>query len=424
MYNLTDTYWLGKIGTAPMAAISLVTPLQSVVTSFGQGVTAAGSILISQYIGAGDWKNAKGMVNQIFLCSMLFSVVCAVILFAASPALIVWLGAEGELRTLSQTYLQIVVLDMPFLFMINIFSSVNQAQGDTVSPMLLNLLGIVLNLILDPLFMMVFGWGIAGAAAATLLAKVPCAVIAFFSLNQKARPLYLDLKTLRPEKEKIKKIVKIGLPTAIGSSTMQFGFLLMTKSVLAFGGNAMAAYGIGNKINGLVSTPSNAIGSATSTIVGQNIGANQIKRAEKAYRSARAIAVGFLLVTGLVISRDFVSVPLVRVFSSDEAVIPMAAEFLSIMSFWCWANGIQNSTMGLFNGSGKTMVTMLVDAARLWIFRFATLFFCQHVLRMGVESVWYCVVLSNGLSALVLWILYKTRIWEKDTLKIRDTVKE
>ena len=419
MYNLTDTYWLGRIGTDPMAAITLVSPVQNIIMNFGSGITAAGAILVSQYIGAKEDKQAKSMTNHIFVCSMIFSIVCATLCFVATPGIITWLKAEGDIYRFSKTYLQTVVLDMPFLFMINIFAGVNQAQGDTIRPMLLNFLGVAINLILDPLFLVVFNWGVFGAAFATLLAKVPCAIIAFILLSNKKNAIHLKLKGFRFEKEKILSIIKIGLPTAIGGSTMQFGFLLMSKNVYKYGAFATAAYGIGNKINGLISLPSNGIGSATSTIVGQNIGAKQHDRAKLGYRKAMHMAVCFLFVGGLILSRPFIAKPIVSIFSDDAEVIRMATDFLSLMAICCWTNGIYNSTMGLFQGSGHTMVTMAVDATRLWVFRFMTLFVCENLLHMGVSSIWYSVVVSNALSSLVLYILYRTNIWRKEAVKIK-----
>jgi putative MATE family efflux protein len=298
--------------------------------------------------------------------------------------------------------------------MINIYSAVSQGQGDTIKPMQLNLLGIVLNMILDPLFIMVFKWGIAGAAFATMLAKIPCAIVALIALTSKKNELKISLKGFRFNTLMLSKIAKIGLPTAIGSSTMQFGFLLMTKNVLVYGDQAMAAYGIGNRINGIITMPSNAIGSATATIAGQNIGANQPKRVDDGYKKARLIAVIFLFVAGMILSRNFISTGIVKIFSHDATVIPMAAEFLSIMAFWCWTNGIYNTTTGLFNGTGNTMITMIVDASRLWVFRFATLYVCSHFLGMQEQSVWYSVVASNGICSLILWILYKLNFWKKN----------
>lgn len=380
MYNLTDTFWLGRIGTENQSAITLVSPFQNILINFGNGITTAGAILISQY-----------------------------------------LGAEGSIYKYGLTYIRIVVLDLPFLFTINLFTSVKQSQGDTVKPMLLNMFGVVINLILDPLFLMVFKWGIAGAALATLIAKIPCAVIALIVLTRPEQLIRINFRGFKFDKSKMGSIVKIGLPTAIGGSTMQLGFLLMTKNVNAYGFIATSAYGIGNKINSIITMPANGIGSAISTIVGQNIGAGQKDRADKAYHYALRMGALFLLFFGLILSRRFISQAMVTFFSTDERVIPLATDFLSLMAFWCWSNAFYNVTQGLFQGSGHTMITMIVDASRIWIFRLLTLWVCANVLNMGVESVWYAVVISNGTSAAILYGLYWTGIWKKSTIKIEKT---
>ena len=412
MYNLTDTFWLGKLGTNEMAANSLVSPARKIIINFGAGLTLAGSILISQYVGARDTKNAKTMANHIFVCSILFAFICGILCFIFTPSIVNWLGAEGPVNTMGTTYLRVVITDLPFLFMINIFTSVNQAQGDTVRPMQLNMLGVVLNMILDPLFIMVFHWGVAGAAFTTMLAKVPCAIIAVISLFKGKNKIHVNLKGFRFNTKMIHRIITVGLPTAIGNSTMQFGFLLMTKNVLVFGNNAMAAYGIGNRINGIITMPANAMGSAVATIVGQNIGAGQTDRAVDAYRKSRLIGVIFLFIAGFILSRSMVSTAIVKIFSSDANVIPLASDFLSIMAFWCWTNAIYNNTVGLFNGAGNTIVTMIVDASRLWVFRFATLFIFSHFFHMAEQSVWYSVVASNGISALIIYVCYKLGWWK------------
>lgn len=419
MYNLTDTYWLGKIGTEELAAINLVTPLQSIIINFGMGISVAGAVLIAQYIGAGQEEDAQSMANQIFLCAMLFATVCAAVCFLATPAIVNWLGADGETYVHSVTYLRIVIWDMPFLYMVNLFSAVNQAQGDTVKPMLLNLVGISFNMVMDPLLMITFGMGVAGAALATLLAKAVPATIALCLLMRGSGIIKLQPKLMRVTADKLKLILKIGLPTAIGGSTMQLGFLLMSRNVYAFGTQAMAAYGIGNKVNGLITLPTNAMGSAVATIVGQNMGAKQQERAEKGYKYAMYISVAFLFIGGMILSRSFISTAIVSIFSEDAQVIAMAADFLSIMAFCCFTNGVYNATTGLFQGTGHTEVTMTVDATRLWVFRFLTLWFCREVLDLGVRSIWFSVVVSNAISAVILYILYRMGIWKKDKLNIQ-----
>lgn len=417
MYNLTDTYWLGQIGKEQLAAINLVTPVQSMVISFGSGFTVAGAILIAQYIGAGRDDQAKSMLEQIFACAQIFAFVCTVLFVALTPSIVGWLGAEGAIFDHSVTYLRIVILDMAFLFMINLYQSVQQAQGNAVRPMLLNLFGIVLNMILDPLLMIVLDMGVAGAAIATVIAKIIPAVIAFVLISHPSSRIRLELSNFHFDREKLQAIARIGLPTAIGGSAMQLGFLLMSRNVFAYGVDAMAAYGIGNKINGLISLPSNGIGSAVSTITAQNMGAGQTGRAERGYRMSLAGIVLFLLVGGLILSSHSVSGAIVGIFSSDASVKRMATEYLSILSMWCWTNGFYNATTGLFNGAGHTQVTVVIDAARLWVFRFATLYVAQRVLHLGVSSIWYSVVVSNALSAMLLLCLYFTGMWKKNRIK-------
>lgn len=419
MYNLTDTFWLGKIGTESQAAITLVSPVQNILINFGAGITTAGSILISQYLGAKEDEQANVMANHICLCSMVFAVLCAFFCWAATPGIVGWLGATGVIYKYGISYLRIVVLDLPFLFMINLFTAVKQSQGDTVKPMLLNLLGVSVNLILDPVFLIVFKWGIAGAAFATLIAKIPSAIVAFIALRSKKQLVRLNFKGFKFQRDKMMSIIRIGLPTAIGGSTMQLGFLLMTKNVNAYGTKATTAYGIGNKINSIITLPANGIGSALSTIVGQNYGANNLKRADKAYHYALRMGALFLFFFGMILSRRFIAEPMVRFFTTDEEVVPLATDFLSLMAFCCWTNAFYNVSQGLFQGCGHTLITMLVDASRIWIFRFLTLYICSTVLHMGVESVWYSVVISNATSAVILYCLYWTGIWRKPSVKIK-----
>lgn len=418
MYSLTDTYWLGQIGTEQLAAINLVAPVQSIIISFGTGITVAGAVLIAQYIGAGEKEEAKAMANQVFVCAMCFSLVCAIVCFLATPGIITWLGADKDIFLHARTYLGIVIWDMPFLFMVNIFSAVHQAQGDTLRPMFLNLGGITLNMILDPALMLGLDMGTAGAALATLLSKAVPAVVAFILLSRQNNEIALNRKDMKIQPDKLKAILSVGLPTAIGGSTMQLGFLLMSKNVYVYGTQAMAAYGIGNRINGLITLPINAIGSAVATIVGQNMGARQVERAEKGYKISMYISIVFLAIGGRILSTDIVSTTIVKIFSEDAQVISMAADFLRVMAFWCFTNGVYNATSGLFQGTGHTEVTMAVDATRLWIFRFVTLWFCENILHMGVRSIWYSVVVSNGISAVILFLLYRSGIWKKPKIKI------
>ena len=136
------------------------------------------------------------MANQIFACAMGFAVVCATLCFLGTPAIVNWLGADGGTAYYARVYLRVVIWDMPFLYMVNIFSAVHQAQGDTVRPMFLNLGGITLNLFLDPFFMIILNLGTAGAALATLLAKAIPAIVAFGLLCRQENDICLNSKKI------------------------------------------------------------------------------------------------------------------------------------------------------------------------------------------------------------------------------------
>ncbi|MFQ9547684.1 MAG: MATE family efflux transporter [Lachnospiraceae bacterium] len=171
MYNLTDTYWLGQLGTNELAAINLVSPLQQIVVNFGSGLTVAGAVLIAQLIGASKKEEAASMASQIFVCAMIFSIICAGVIAIFTPTVVNWIGADEPTAKVANVYLRLVILDMPFLYMVNIFAAIRQAQGDTVSPMFLNLTGILLNVVLDPLLMIVINWGAAGQRLRQLLLR-------------------------------------------------------------------------------------------------------------------------------------------------------------------------------------------------------------------------------------------------------------
>lgn len=414
MYGLTDTFWVSKIGTENLAAITFVSPFQSIIVSFGQGITLAGSILISHYIGANDIKNSKDMANQLFFISVVFSISCSIICFIISPLVVSLMGGTGNIYTLGTRYLRIVLLDMVFLFIINVYSAVHQAQGDTISPMLLNGLGVITNMIIDPLFIIVFKWGISGAALATLISKIPCAVIAIILLKNKNNRLYIDLKNFKFHIDKFKKIVSVGLPSAIGNSTTNLGFLLMSVNVSKYGAAAIAAYGIGNSVNGIIFTPAIAMGSALSTIVGQNLGAGQPKRAKKSYIITVFMSVSFLLIGGILIA--LVSENIAHIFSDDSEVIKLGTDFILALALGTWITGIYNSALGAFQGAGYTKITMIVDSARLWIFRFGSLFIMESFLNMGVKSIWYSVVASNAISSIIMLLLSCFKDWTKSSL--------
>lgn len=404
VYNLTDTFWLGRLGAEHMAAITLVSPLQSFITSFGGGLTAGGTVILSHNFGAGNKANCRNTANQIFMLMMAFSVIACMILFFGCGPILRGMGARGNVLSYAAQYQRIMAADIPLIYMTSLYNIVHNAAGRTGKPLALNLIGIIVNMVLDPLFIVVFGWGASGAASATVLAKLPCAVIAMALLTRKKTDIRIRPFKIKPDMKIMLSIAKVGLPMAIGNSAMQLGFVLMSKSVMAYGTTAVAAYGIGNKINGLVSTPSSAMSNAVSIMSGQSKGAEMKKRGISAMTAGMGMMVGLLIVTGFVISRPAVATALASFFSADKSVIPDTVNFLGVMAAMAWTNGIYDSAKGYLNGQGRTVSTVTINAMRIWLFRFAILFLCQRLMGMGVESIWYAVTYSNATASVVMGV--------------------
>ena len=401
-YNLTDTYWLGKLGKEAMAAITLVSPLQNVITNLGGGLSGGGAVILSQCFGSGDLKRCAKTANQVFFMIMSFSLFAALILLFLSGAMVKGMGATGEVWRMAVTYQQIMAVDIPLIYMVNVYSSVQNSSGKTAKPLALNFVGIAINMVLDPLFLVVFKWGAAGAALATVFSKIPCAAIAMYLLTRPSNPVRIRPFRIKPDKRVIWDIMKVGLPMGIGNSAMSLGLVLMNKNVMDYGTIAVAAFGIGNKLNGIISAPSLAMGNAVSIFSGQAKGAKRYDKGVHAMFAGMGMMFALMLVAGFILSRNAVARAAIGIFSNDAEVIANGADFLAIMSLMVWSNAVYDASKGYLNGLGKTVSTVTVNAARLWVFRFAVLFVCEHILKIGVASIWYAVTLSNAISAVVM----------------------
>ena len=316
MYNLTDTYWLGKLGTEELAAINLVTPVQNIIINFGSGITVAGSVLISQYLGAKKDEDARSMANQIFTCALIFSVVCASLCAAATPGIVTWLGAEGLTWQCGKTYLQLVILDMPFLYTVNMYTAINQAQGDTVRPMLLNLAGITLNLILDPVLIFGFNMGISGAAIATIFSQFVSFVILLVLVVRSGNVLKPSPRYFTLQGWVYKEIFSAGMPTLGRQGLASVASVLLNVAASGFGDAAVAAMSIVTRIMMFINSALIGFGQGFQPVCGFNFGAGLYERVLESYFFCRRVALVFLLVMGIVMFA--ISTPIMTLFRKED----------------------------------------------------------------------------------------------------------
>lgn len=415
LYNLGDAFWVSKIGDTQVAAVNFVWPVSFLTISFAMGISIAGTSIISQYTGAEKYLEANQTAEQLYIFAIIFGVIGSIFGVLFSYHIIELMGAKGNLFNESVAYLRILFLELPFLFLMNIFFSINQAQGDTLTPTILNVASAILNIILDPIFIFTFNMGIEGAALATVLSRVPFTIYAVYKLYKGSIFIKIHPFKIKLIKDRMKELIRIGIPSSLGSSGVAFGFIVLNAFVVKYGENALAALGIGNKINSLAFNPAIGIGAALATIVGQNLGAGNIHRVKKAYRFSVFLSLAFLIITGSILW--LLSGNIISIFTNTIDIIEMGSFYLKVLVLTTWSIAFFNCTIGLFNGSGHTMITMILEAGRLWIFRVPMLIIFGSFTNLGTDSIWYSIGISNILAGILAIVFVSTNIWKKPKVK-------
>lgn len=417
-YNLTDTYFVSKLGTTELAAMQFIFSLIFMMMSFGMGLSIGGLALISQYIGSKNKEDARLTAGQLMSLAVIASVIVGGTGAVLSRTIVSLMGAEGDLLELSTTYLRIMFLGAPTMFITFAFNGIKQGEGDTLTPMVLSGLSVILNIVLDPVFIFVLDFGIAGAAYATILSRAIFNVISLYILfSPKYNTLGIKFHDFKLNGRYAVPILKIGLPAAFGQAMTSLGFTVLNVFILKFGETILTAFAIGNRISSIIFMPAMGISGALTTIVGQNIGAGNIKRANQAFGKSVGIA-SAIMVTGAVIMFMFTD-QLVGFFTEDEHIIREGSFYLKMILITIPMFGFFNCLQGLFQGAGHTIAAMSLNVGRLWGLRVPFLFLIQFLGISNPKLIWYAMIGSNGIMCIIGFLMYLTGRWKKPVIKKR-----
>ncbi len=409
-YQLTDTFWVGRLGAGAVAAVSLSFPVVFLLISLGSGLGIAGTILVAQHKGRRDQERVNYVSAQTVVMMLAASVVVTVVGTLASAPAMRLMGAAPEVVRDAISYLRISFLGMVFLFGFFVFQSLMRGVGDVTTPMLIVLGTVLLNLGLDPLF--IFGWGpvpafgVSGAALATIGTQAVAMAVGFAMLLGGRRGIHVHLRDLRPDLGLAASMFRLGLPASIEQSTRALGLTAMVFLVATFPTTVVAAYGIGARILSFVIIPSLGLGMATTTLVGQNLGAGNSDRAEHIARLSALVGMVVLSLIGAVF---FVAaIPITAFFVPGEtAVIAEGAHFIRLMALSFGFMGVQMVTSGTLRGAGATVSAMLLAIISLWVLRFPLALILSKGTALGAVGLWWAFPISNVLAGLIalLWLL-------------------
>lgn len=415
MYQLIDTFWLGRLGANAVAAVSLSFPILFLILSLGGGLTLAGSVIVAQAKGARNQKNVNYSSSQTVFVIFFLSIFLSVVTFYVSEPLMQLVGAGPEILADSVIYFKYSSFGFMFLFMFFVFQSLMRGIGNVWLPMYIVLGTVLLNLILDPLFIFGFGsfegMGVAGAAIASVITQGISAVAGIVILLKGKRGIKIMFSQMKWDFGWTKKMFAIGIPSSLEQSTRAGAMTMLVVLVTSFGSEVVAAYGIGVRILSLIVIPALGFSIATTTLVGQNIGARQIKRAEQVGDMSAKIA--FFGLTGVGMLLFFFAEPITAFFvPNDPQVIKDSALFIKIMAPSFGLLGLQQVLNGVFNGAGFTQVSLLISIFGLWMIRFPVAYLLSNNTTLDEVGLWWSFPISNFMAAVVGFIYYKTGHWK------------
>ena len=396
MYNMVDSIVVGNyVGKVALAAVGTGFPIIFLMASLFMGIGVGATILISQYIGAGDEDNVRKTSQTIYTSMILASIPISVIGMIFSEQILLLINTPPDVLPMAKQYMVIIFAGMVGSFGFNINAGILQGFGDSKSSLLFLAIATVINIILDLLFVVVFHWDVPGVAVATIIAQSFSWIFGIIYIKRKYEILNFPILKFFFDKDIFKKILKLGLPTGIQQALFSVGIMSMQSLVNSYGSDFMAGFNAANKIDTFAFMPIQSFANAVTTFTGQNIGAGKIDRVHKG--TVAAMAMSFVIcVLALII------VPLgpyiLGLFNSDPAVIDAGMIYLSSVMPLFILLGILFTLNSVIRGAGESIIPMIGSLASIWAGRIpAAYYIAEH---FGKKYIFY----SYGIGWL-LWIL-------------------
>lgn len=414
-YNMADSIIVGNlVGEDALAAVGASYSFTTVFIMIAIGGGIGASVLTSQYLGAGHYREMKSSVYTFLITFAVFSTLLAILGFAVNPTVLRLLKTPDNIMADAVSYLQIYFVGLPFMFMYNILSANFNALGRSKIPLFLLIFSSVLNIILDLWMVGGLKLGVAGAAIATVIAQGIAAVISFVILMRLLSAYAVEGKVQRFRRDMFATGVKVAIPSIIQQSIVSIGMLLTQSAVNQFGSSALAGYSAGSRLESLCIVPMIATGNAMSTFTAQNLGAGKPERVRQGYHAAYGIIIGFGVLL-IAISQLFYE-PIIAAFveQGESAVaFETGTAYFRFIGFFFSFLGFKAITDGILRGAGDIKVYMLANLINLAI-RVAVAQLCSPV--WGIQMIWYAVPMGWTVNYLISYFWYRTGNWQKRNL--------
>ena len=414
LYTTVDGIVVGKgVGKEALGAIGASFPIIFFMVSLSIGLTMGASIMISQLFGAKDYDRMKRTMSTAYVLLIIASAVITIFGVALSGPVLRLIRVPEAIYPLAKSYLQIMFIGMVFMLGYNTVNAVLRGLGDSKNPLYFIIIASVVNVGLDLLFVLVFKWGVAGAAWATVISQGLSFIVGIIYMQRsKEESLHIDLKQIVFDFDLLRTMVRIGLPTGIQNSLVSLGFIALTRIVNPFGTNVIAGYTAAMRLDAFAVMPAMNLSMAISTFVGQNLGAGKPDRVRKGYISTLAVSLAISVV--MTMAMVLFKYELIGLFTNDSEVIRYGGEYLTIVcSFYVVFTGMF-ITGGVLRGAGDTFVQMIFTLTALWVVRIPVAALLSSY--FGTAGIWWGIPAGWVVGFTGSFVYYLTGRWKRKVI--------
>ena len=418
MYNVVDSFYAGQISTQALAALGFSFPVYLLLIAASSGLSRGSSALIANAIGAGEQDKQHSYISQGLSLGGLVSVFLTVTGLIVARPLFELLGASGETMEAALEYMNPIFIGVIFFVVTNLCNAILVAGGDSKTFGKVLVVGFFLNLILDPWFLYGgFGlpaMGISGIAWATVVIQIASSA---FMISTVLRRGLLNLSSWRvfiPNFKTYFEIAQQALPASFNVMSVSMGFLITTYFLQFYGESTVAAFGVTTRIEQIVLMPTFGLYAAIMALVGQNNGAGKFDRIVETMRTCISIGLALNIISSILIY--LFAGPLMRIFTSDEAVIEIGVQCIHIFAWIQWCYLITLTHLGMLQAIKRPMYGFFESVIRKVILPLPLLWIFVFKLEFDVTSVWW-IIAGTGLLMTVITMVYAQSVLRRMTRK-------
>lgn len=408
-YNLTDMFWVGKIGSGAVAAVGTAGFFTWFAFSLILLAKVGAEVFVAQHIGRGDEEGAKDHARTAIHLTIILAISYRIFLILFRSNLISFFNlGDKNIINMAENYLVIVAAGILFMFVNPVLTAVFNGSGNSKTPFMINLIGLVANMILDPLMINGFGpfptMGVSGAALATVIAQAIVALVFIIIMSTHKDPFFKINIFKKVHWGQMKKIVRVGFPVSIQNGLFSIIAMIIARLIADYGPVAIAVQKIGSQIESITWMSAGGFSTAISAFVGQNYGAKKHDRIIKGYKSGLKLM--SIIGLGATVLLFVFAKQLFSIFINEPKTIEMGVDYLRILAVSQWFMTLEISNQGAFNGLAKTQYPSIVGMA-FNLFRIPAAYFLSRSLNLGLNGVWWAISISSVFKGVVLfWIFY------------------